>query len=312
MNERWAAHDGLPAGLFPFVLTGQTINRKLYDVLNTYTDEMGSDGVVRVATANMNYGIVSLTETDGKLAFESLRRSPRVPLAVLPGLAHSGTEMGIIRSVTLANAAGHPTTKAVLQCLGVKSKSAYDRLTTAFEATTGKTQAAESSRKYKIGAFYRTFKTHRCSMLVFRLRDDTGLPVTDYDLKFTAGADYDENSLPAGFFVDRQRNQRSAGKLSFYLDYDVLNEGLGDKLQNRFGLSITARPEAGLARYGRVQFQGTGADIVKAIRPNETLMVEIVLRRKVDRNVFTLTDELSGPQENFNATPAGIDLPPPS
>ena len=312
LNERWLSHESLPGGFFPFVLQGQSINRKMYDVLNTYTDEMGSDGVVRVAAANMNYALVTLQENNGKLEFDRLRRSPRVPFAILPGLAHSGEEIGVIRSVTLQSAAEHPTTKAVLQCLGVKSNSAYEKLTAAFDALSVKTQAAEASRRCKIGAFHRTFKTHRCSMLVFRLIDDTGLAVADYDLKFTAGRDYDENSLPPGFFVDRQRNRLNPGKVTYFLDYDVLKEGLGDKLQNRFGLKITARPEVGLARYGAVSFEGTGADIVKAIRPNETLMVAIVLRRKVDRNVFTLSDDLRRTQEDFKATPAGRELRPTS
>jgi len=43
----------VPAGLYPFVLTGQKIDRNMYDNLNAYTDEAGSDGVVRVGAANM-------------------------------------------------------------------------------------------------------------------------------------------------------------------------------------------------------------------------------------------------------------------
>src|SRR4029079_13272815 len=38
---------------FPFVLTGQSIDHKLYDHVNSYTGEIGSDGVVRVAEANV-------------------------------------------------------------------------------------------------------------------------------------------------------------------------------------------------------------------------------------------------------------------
>ena len=311
LNDAWIGHDGAPHGLYVFVLQGQSIDRKLYDVLNSYTDEMGGDGVVRVAAANMNYASVSLREDKkGKLGFDRMRRRPPSPLLILPGLAHSGTSMGIIRSVTLADAAGHPTTKAVLQCLGVKSESAYAKLISAFEVSSKATQAAEETRRAKIGVFHRTFKTHRCSMLLFRLIDDTGLPVTDYDLRFTAGKDYDDNSLPHGFFVDRQRNQQDPGKLAYFLDYDVLSEGLGDKLENRFGLKITARPDEGLARYGSVSFEGTAGDIVKAIRPNETLMVEILLRRKVDRSVFTLTEALSQP-ERIDGTPSGVLLDPP-
>jgi hypothetical protein len=311
LNDEWLDYECVRSGVYPFVLQGQSIDRKLYDVLNTYTDEMGSDGVVRVAGANMNYALVSLREQAGELAFHGIRRSGRTALAILPALSHSGKSMGIIRSVTLDGAAQHPTTKAVLQCLAVDNAAAYARLADKFDASSAKTQEAEVSRRATIGPFHRTFKNHRCSMLVFRLFDDTGLPLTDYDLTFTAGAAYDENHLPPGFFVDKQRNQLNPGKLTYFLDFDVLSEGLNDKLQNRLGIRLTARPEKGLGRYGTVSFEGTGGDIVKAIHPNETLMVEIVVRRKIDRQIFTLTDEITKP-ETIDGTPSGVILPPPA
>ncbi len=46
------------------MLTGQSIDRSFYDNLNSYTDEAGSDGVVRVAAANMNYGLIRLEQQD--------------------------------------------------------------------------------------------------------------------------------------------------------------------------------------------------------------------------------------------------------
>src|SRR5690606_18329425 len=45
-------------GIFYFVLTGQSIDRKLYDHINSYTGEPGSDGVVRVASANLNTSFI--------------------------------------------------------------------------------------------------------------------------------------------------------------------------------------------------------------------------------------------------------------
>src|SRR5688572_5012109 len=46
LNESWLDYDCPAEGVYPFVLTGQKIDRKLYDVLNSYTGEAGSDGVV--------------------------------------------------------------------------------------------------------------------------------------------------------------------------------------------------------------------------------------------------------------------------
>jgi hypothetical protein len=48
--------------VFLFVLTGQSIDRGLFDHLNNYTGEMGSDGVVRAAAANLNAAYVKLVQ----------------------------------------------------------------------------------------------------------------------------------------------------------------------------------------------------------------------------------------------------------
>ncbi|NOQ27162.1 MAG: hypothetical protein GQ564_17515 [Bacteroidales bacterium] len=40
---------------FPFVLTGQGIDEKFYDFINSYLIENESDGVIRMAGANNNY-----------------------------------------------------------------------------------------------------------------------------------------------------------------------------------------------------------------------------------------------------------------
>lgn len=54
--------DLTTAGMYSFVLTGQSIDRSFYDNLNSYAGEQGSDGVVRVAAANMNFGLLLLVK----------------------------------------------------------------------------------------------------------------------------------------------------------------------------------------------------------------------------------------------------------
>ena len=62
LNSTWLDYDCTDAGIYTFVLTGQSIDRSYYDNLNSYTGESGSDGVVRVAAANMNYGFIRLVQ----------------------------------------------------------------------------------------------------------------------------------------------------------------------------------------------------------------------------------------------------------
>ncbi len=309
LNLSWLDYDCVPEGVYPFVLTGQSIDRKLYDALNSYTGEPGSDGVVRVTAANLNYGYLRLIQQDDALKVERLRRTARTAWGVLPGRSHSGEEMGIMRSVTLANAATHPTAQWVLRCLGVASAAAYNRLATELEALTAKTQQDERVEKVRALFGRRTYPNPRHTMIVFRLVDDRGEVLADYDLFFTAGPGYDEDELPDGFFRDRQRNQRSRGKLTYFLNYDVLESGLDTKgLQGKFGFRLVARPDADpehpkLIFYRPLDFRGTAKQVEQFLIPNETLMVEIQMQRHVDAAVFQIENDLR--PSPIDPTPTG-------
>ena len=296
LNESWLDYDCLAGGIYSFVLTGQKIDRSMYDSLNSYTGEEGSDGVVRVTGASMNYGLLRLRQDGDKLVPEKARRTKPMALGILPGRSHSGDSIGIIRSVTMANAAQHPTVQWVVRCLKVASRASYNALSTELDTLSTKTQADENIEKVKGFWGTRTYETNRYAMPVFRFVDDRGDTLTDYDLILTAGPNYDENSLPEGFFVDRQRNQKNPGKLTYYLDYDVMEAGLRKpKMQGKLGFRVKARPEendAALAYYRVLDFRSDLDTLGKILQPNETAMIEVVLQRRVDKTVFTMTNDL--------------------
>jgi hypothetical protein len=309
LNCDWLAYDCVAARLYPFVLTGQRIDRAFYDNLNSYTDEAGSDGVVRVAAANLNYGLLRLVQTDSKLSLNKDNRTAKTALGVLPGRSHSGTTMGILASVTADDDGTHPTVQWVLRCLEVGSATAYNRLVKELADLTTKTQTDERRQAVKqLFVFRRTFVTNRYCMLVIRIVDDRGSNLSDYDVLFTAGPDYDPNHLPPGFFVDRQRNQRNPGKLTYYIDYDVMNDWFSKpELQGKFGVRITARPAEGFAYYTVAEHKGTFTALKRYFEPNQTLMIEVELRRHVVEGVFRLTQDLN--PEDFKNQPKGADLP---
>ena len=309
LNREWLAYDCVAAGLYPFVLTGQKIDRSFYDNLNAYTDEAGSDGVVRVAAASMNYGLIRLVQTAGDLKLGKDDRSAKTALGVLPGRSHSGPSIGILGSVPPDDDGSHPTVLWVLRCLEVGSAAAYNRLVKDLEDLTAKTQQDEHEEKVKtLFVFERTFVRNRYCMLVIRLTDDRGNNLADYDVLFTAGPDYDPNHLPPGFFVDRQRNQLNPGKLTYYIDYDVMNGWLSKpELAGKFGVRITARPAEGFAYYTVAEHRGTFAALKRYFEPNQTLMVEVELRRHVVEGVFRLTQSLT--PEDFKKQPKGAELP---
>lgn len=261
---------------FPFVLTGQSIDKKAYDFINGYLVEAGSDGVVRVAGANLNYGMIKLVETKTEVEVEHgdkkidvrllkvqgrLKRPLPVALGVIPGASHSGTKMGIMAGVSTPTS--KPQVAEILKCLKVKSKRAYDARATELAELTKKTQ-----------------KAHRYMMFVFVVKDDQGDPVRDFDLFLLGGEAHSPDKLTKGFFVDRQLNATHRNHLVYYIDYDVVTK---NQLN---GFRVIARPSEGFAFYRAVEFHSAG-NLNNLLKPNETFYVEIQLRRGVDRNVFT-------------------------
>jgi len=305
LNEAWLNYDCVKCGIYSFVLTGQSIDRALYDHLNSYTGEPGSDGVVRAAAANMNYRLLRLQQDCSEIMLSSTQSSVRTAFGVLPGLAHSGDDMGIIRSIKLDNAAKHPAARWVLRCLQVASVADYKAACDELDKLTAQTQRDERIEEEKKFFGTKKYYTGRYSMLVFRFVDDRGDALNDYDLYITGGPNYSPDDLPEGFFIDRQRNKRNAGKLTYYLDYDVLRRGLKRQgLEGRIGFRVVARPESGsdaLAFYRPLEFESEENAISEILRPNETLMIEIKLQRCVDATVFRVEGKL---------TPSKIDRKP--
>jgi hypothetical protein len=310
LNASWLDYDCTTHGMYAFVLTGQSIDRQLYDAVNSYTGEAGSDGVVRAAAANMNYSLLELHQegSNGEnLVVAKMRRTQPMAFGVLPGCSHSGKKMGIIRSVTMANASTHPTAIWVLRCLQVKDRNSYNTLAKELINLTNSTQRMEHIELVNTLLYKREYITNRYSMIIFRLIDDRGSHLEDYDLYLTAGPNYSENALPTGFFVDRQRNLKNREKLTYFLDYDVMEAGINiPKMQGKLGFRIKAYPESNdktLAYYRLLDFHSSLADIHQILHPNETIMVEIMLQRRVDRTVFRMSNALT--PGKINAKPTG-------
>lgn len=290
INLARAYLDYKPAdsGFYPFVLTGQSIDKKLYDFINSYLAEAGSDGVVRVAGANLNYTMIRLVETSAKetvfhgteemevhlLAPDGGPERPMAPVAlgVIPGASHSGKDKGIMRSV-ISSASKKKQVAEILKCLQVSDKNAYLSREAELTALTNQTQK----------------QTSRYCMLVFVINDDQGDPVTDFDLFLLGGMDRDPGKLTKGFFVDRQQNATNPNHLVYYVNYDKITRN------QLHGFRVIARPSQGFAFYHAVEYHSDGVDINSLLQPNETFYVEIVLHRCVDKNVFTF-DNASAPQ----------------
>jgi hypothetical protein len=331
LNSDWvrsaASWKSTPA-VFPFVLTGQTIDRKLYDHVNSYTGETGSDGVVRVAAANLN-SIYARLEQEAprkasgakgewgasELVLTEHHVAPRTALAVLPGRSHSGEEKGILRSVGAKGR--HPTVNAVVRCLQVEDAAGYLQACDEFEALTRKTQADEQTEHVDRFLLPDSYYVHdRYGQVIVRISDERGHTLDDFDFLLTAGKANDPNLLPQGFFVDRQRNKRHRGTVTYYVNWDVMNgvdavkdgrkvlraASTGPK-DGRLGFTVVPRPSDGFVHYLRASLAAQKETLTSFLAPNSTLQLDIVLRRVVRQGAFALTRERK--PADFTKDPAG-------
>ena len=338
LNLRWI-HDypalKLTRGknpLFPFVLSGDAIDRKLYDHINPYTGENGSDGVVRLAAANLNASHVVLRQPPPRagesvpsarkrlraLELESTAHAAPCAFRIIPGASHSGPAMGIMNAVR-NDGKPNATVDAVLRCLRVASADDYDRLCKAFAAENAAHQQPANRLETEHVPVLpdRRYIHDPCSMVLVRLFDSSGLRVTSVDVLLTAGPRNDPNQLPSGFLIDRQANSRQHANLSLYLNHAVL-DGCAAIPRPGGGIArapITPRPPYGLhlrplggerfVEYWTAMLDATVQDLMPLIQPNQTTLVDVHLSRIVREGVFGFTRQLAPPQNFKDVKPGG-------
>jgi hypothetical protein len=309
LQDDYTGYSLAKSQLFPFVLGGETIDTKFYDFVNNYLVEVGSDGVVRLAGANLNYTFFRLVQSEDryegsddfgyqlKVVPRTKARPPPTPFCVIPNASHSGDKIGIMASVTPQNASQKPVVARIVECLQVENQADYAACITSFANFTAATQQANAQQ---YGGRIRRFV-----MFIFRISDDAGRTIGDYDL-ILLGDDFEPDTLPKGFFVDRQKNPSSQA-LVYYLDYDVLatTAHLGIRVDARPVYSDPGGKPAEFAGYVRAEFHLDKAAFDKWIRPNETVYVDIVLTRFVDSEAMRL-EPLAKGRGSFKSTkPAG-------
>lgn len=293
LNLQWLNWDLLSAQIYPFVLTGESIDSALYDYVNSYTGEVGSDGVVRVCAANMNfvYGVLQQGEAqcrsyngqfEQRFTLQQLKQPQQeCAFEVLPRASHSHKKMGILNSVTRRNADKKPVVQRILACLSVTNSHDYRQLSA---------QMSHASASQRTGS--------PCCMLVLRISDHLGYRVTDFDLYLLAGDDYHPGKLPRGLVIDKQRNSVNGNVITLYLDARKLAKISAGKL----GIKLVARPESGFTYYKSAEFHCMPAQLAQLITADKTLMLDLIIQRHIAANTVQLTHV--GEEPDFKQTKA--------
>ncbi|BAJ03928.1 esterase/lipase family protein [Shewanella violacea] len=285
LNLNWLKYSVSDLGIFPFVLTGETIDPSLYDYMNSYTAEPGSDGVVRSAAANMNFTHIRLIQDplltcmgfEGDCVSRLTLDDYQVPLQecafeIIPKASHSQDTMGIMASVTRKNASKKRVVSSILDCLSVGNNSQYADASKAMKLRTDKVK-----------------KKRRHSMLVVRVSDDLGHKVTDFDLYLLSGPDFHPGKLPKGFMLDKQKNSHNGNCVTLYLDTKKLHS----VAEGKVGVKIVPRPDTGFSYYRTAEYHSEANQVSRLIKADQTTLLDIVLKRHIHQETFTLanTDE---------------------
>ncbi len=147
---------------------------------------------------------------------------------------------------------------------------------------------------------------NRYTMFVFYIHDDRDSAVNDYDLFLLGGKEYEEDSLPKGFFVDRQRNKIDQNCLTYNLNSTKMMAIKDDCL----GFRVVARPSEGFSYYTKGEFRSENISVKGILKDNQTTFVEIELKRHVDINVFRLEklEDRSGKFDEIPPQKKDIDI----
>ena len=254
---------------YPFVITGQWIDKKVWDAIVPATYERGSDGVVRASSANLNMQKITLNP-DGSVLREVMAG---VPFLIPPKISHSGEDFGVMAGIPARGS--HPVLEAILAALKVDSRRAYQELEADFAMKTTLLQRKDT--------YYDKSPLGRYSQLVFRVTDNQGNALPDYAVELIDSSGRGDH-LPGGFFGDKHKNAVSPEMFVYYLNYDRMTEVKGGKL----GFRIQSVPDTPLIMYPEQVFMGP-SEVESVLRPNQTTFVDVILRRRINKNTFRLT-----------------------
>lgn len=300
-----------------FVLTGDRPDRSLYDHLNSYTGEDGSDGVVRIAAANLNARHAVLTVQRGAVnsidtLSLNLRQGPRCAFKLIADAAHSGTTYGILAS------AAATTIDAILRCLQVRSATDYGTLCDAFDSENS-LRDADKVELDPAGLFAPRVHIHDPrSLLIVRLSDEAGEPLSGAGLLLTAGPQASPDLMPDDFMIDRQANSKNRTTISLFLNHALLagDNRVADPRHTRktlraavtshrpYGASVQPTDLGGLVHHALAK-SATGDDLFSVLGPHQTTVLDVVLPRKIHEGVFRFTQNLT-PEDFSDPVPGAV------
>ena len=308
-----------------FVIVGSQADVKWFSFPIRYAKEDGSDGVVRVSSASLNYQYLKLGPTQDALQLgwkkareqqdRHLNRRGRrqgyyeiqetslpgtggrreIPLAIPYECAHSGEPMGIVT--------GEKPRAQVMRLIqvalaGLKLKEPGVRAT-AFrnetEATYRKVVVAQAPAWWAKWIQEPRAQYDRHAQVIFRIRDQDGRPIPDFDIFFDASGERRDPSRPIKDLIeDKHVNTSAPHIITFYLRTDAFFADAGRWIARvpEVGgcfLEVSAvEPQTSEIIYLPLRFEFTPEELQTWIQGNRTTIIDVQLLRLPSPKILTL------------------------
>ncbi|PIE76779.1 hypothetical protein CSA17_00390, partial [bacterium DOLJORAL78_65_58] len=305
-------------GVREFCAIGSQTLKLLRLVPVRYLKEDSSDNTVRTSAGNLNFNYVRLVPTPeafelevrelqqaihSRLEDEKVRpdwytrqavrlateRVP-IPFALVYETAHMGEDIGILK--------GRDNRDRVLpllrQALAVSSDEEYRDVARAWQEVTDDTQRRIGRRKgQQHWDLHHQYEGH--SQLVFRLNDQFGDPVEEFDLTFRSGGGANRTRLE-DMIEDKHINRKHRGTVLYYLRTQRYKGSDGNlKITDRLrevaplDFEITGyEPRSRQIAYLPVRIRLTAKQVQELIQPFRTTIVDVQMLRLPHRDVFRL------------------------
>lgn len=301
-----------------FCIIGSQIPTMLRPIPVRYVKEDSSDNTVRTSSGNLNFSHISVTPepsafnlsiakleklVDERQEGKTIEAShykvhyagistarQRVPFAIAYETAHFGGKIGIV--------SGTANRKKVMPLIRTALATPHDpreyqKSVEAFDKATEKTfkRAAKLSRSITAWNPQSQYEAH--SQLIFRIRDQNGKGVKDFDITFKSKGKGAKRPKLESMIEDRRLNKNHPGTLTFYLRTQGFKSSKWkDLLETIRPVDVEITGTEALSddiTYVPLRIRLTSEQVAAALHNFETTIIDIEMLRLPSHNVFKIS-----------------------
>ncbi len=263
LNREWLElwNAGRLASTYCFAMGGDkhwTDEIPFLDIPGWQFLESGSDSIVRICGANLNYSFIAADAKTG--GFKRTNLSTPAAHLVVHGYTHGGILGGVQSSA-------EPPFQALLKALSVGTQADYDALKQGWRTTTDAWAVANPSEVN--------------STIVFRLRDEAGRPIND---SWILLQDQQRNATNVKSSLcphEPIQNEVEHSVVSFYVSYGPFKD------LHPHAIQIDVRSGSPNIAYQTIKYASRPEDEY-LVRPNEFTYVEVNIPRDVAKTYAIL------------------------